>query len=100
MSEGHPPRAGRLLRASPPTSPRDRISHYFNSYGNRARRSHYAAPAKTFGTMRGTMRGGRGCVEGGGRERERERAASGAEVGSARGGERTVARRGDGTTPG
>lgn len=68
-----PPRAGRLLRASPPASPRDRISHYFNSYGNRARRSHYAAPAKTFGTMRGTMRGGRGCVEGG-------RAASGAEV--------------------
>lgn len=89
-----PPRAGRLLRASPPASPRDRISHYFNSYGNRARRSYYAAPAKTFGTMRGTMRGGRGCVEGG-------RAASGAEVvGSARGGERTVARGGDGTTPG
>lgn len=39
------------------------------------------------------MRGGR-------REGGRERAASGAEVGSARGGERTVARRGDGTTPG
>lgn len=72
---GRPPRAGRLLRASPPASPRDRISHYFNSYGNRARRSHYAAPAKTFGTMRGTMR------EEGVAWRE-------GEVGSARGGER------------
>lgn len=65
---GCPPRRGpaRLLRASPPDSPCDRISHYFNSYGNRARRSDYAAPAKTFGTMRGTMRGVRGWEWGGG----------------------------------
>lgn len=46
--------------------PRDRTSHYFNSYGNHAAQRRYAGSPKTFGTMRGTMpqreREREGCV--------------------------------------
>lgn len=39
----------------------DRISHYFNSYGNHAAQPRYAGSPKTFGTMRGTMPVGGAC---------------------------------------